>query len=525
MVVVVALLLLLATVFTTAVSYYALPTRKNNLQRKNPPRPPSPPKLPVLGNLHQVGKFPYRTFARLAKQYNAPLMLFRFGSRPIMIVSTSEAAREVMKVHDLITSDKPTFQTGNRLLYGSRNIASTLYGEYWRQARRLCVLHLLSSRKVRACCEVREEEVGLLVNRIKQHHHHQHQRAGGGATAVNLSELLSRLANDVICRMAFGRKYDGGANGGFRDLMVELMSVLGAFNVGEFIPWLSWVNRVTGFDARVDRVARRFDEFLEGTVLEGEARLEKDGNKSADSAGVIGDTQAPFIDILLHFQKDSSEEFQLERDEVKAIIMDMFLGGTDTTSTLMEWAMSELVKHPRVMKKLQEELRSKIGRENETICEADLDRLDYLALVIKETIRLHPPIPMLSPRRLMQDTTMSGHDVSAGTMILTNAWAIGRDPVDWPESPEEFWPERFLNTSVDFRGQDFQLIPFGAGRRGCPGISFALAVVELAVANLVRSFDWELPDGVAGEDLDMSESVGITAHRRLPLLALPTIVF
>ncbi|CAI0440736.1 unnamed protein product [Linum tenue] len=293
------------------------------------------------------------------------------------------------------------------------------------------------------------------------------------------------------------------------------MELLGALSVGEFIPCLSWVNWITGFDARVDRVARQFDELLEGAVEEGVARLEKQSN-------------APFIDVLLRLQKDGSEASHLDREGIKAVILDMFVGGTDTTSTLLEWTMSELVRHPRVMKKLREELRSKIGPETETFHEANLDKLEYLKLVIKETIRLHPPIPLLSPKQLTQDATIMGYDVPSGTMIMTNAWGIGRDPSDWPESPEEFWPERFLASAaaadVDFRGQDYHLIPFGSGRRGCPGVSFALAVVELVLANLVRDFEWKLDGGVRGEDLDMSECVGLTVHRRLPLLAIPATV-
>ncbi|CAL1373210.1 unnamed protein product [Linum trigynum] len=203
---------------------------------------------------------------------------------------------------------------------------------------------------------------------------------------------------------------------------------------------------------------------------------------------------------------------------------DKFIGGTDTTSTLLEWAMSELMKHPRVMKKLQEEVRREVVGEGVIIFEANLHNLEYLKLVIKETIRLHPPVPLLPPRQLMQDATIMGYDVSAGTMILTNAWGIGRDPSDWGESPDEFQSERFLQTKMDFRGQDFQLIPFGAGRRCCPGISLGLAVVEVALANLVREFDWKLPGGMRGEDFDMSECVGLTARRDLPLLAIPTIV-
>ncbi|CAI0409643.1 unnamed protein product [Linum tenue] len=517
------LLLLLAAVLLVAGFAVVLKSRRrqgNNHRR--PRRPPSPPKLPILGNLHQVGKYPHRTFARLAKLYGDP-MLFHFGRKPVLVVTSSVAAREVLKTNDLIASDRPQIETANRLLYGvNKDITNAAYGDYWRQLRRLCVLHLLSTRKVQSGRSVREEEIGLLINRIKQNVQI--------VRAVNLSELLFLLSNDVICRMALGRKYDVGASTNFKDLLAEFTGLLGTFTVGDFIPCLWWVNRFTGFDSRVDRVAQQFDELLNAAILESEARnLEKRSNTNSSCSSVITEDNyddqtftLPFIDTLLQLQKDA----QLDTDAIKALILDMFVAATDTSATLLEWTMSELMKHPRVMKKLREELRRELVSDEKgeiIIGEADLEKLKYLKLVIKETIRLHPPLPLLLPRQFIEDTTILGYDVSAGTMILMDAWEIGRDPADWTESPGEFWPERFLNSDVDFRGQDFKLLPFGAGRRGCPGISFGLAVVEHTLAHLVGKFDWELPGGVEGQELDMTEATGFIAYRKTPLVAIPAI--
>jgi cytochrome P450 len=198
----------------------------------------------------------------------------------------------------------------------------------------------------------------------------------------------------------------------------------------------------------------------------------------------------------------------------------MFAAGTDTTYTVLEWAMAELLRHQTVMHKLQDEVRTVVGNRTH-VTEEDLVNMNYLKAVIKETLRLHVPIPLLVPRKSMEDIKLNGYDIEAGTQVIINAWAIARDPSSW-EEPLEFKPERFMNSSIDFKGLDFELIPFGAGRRGCPGVLFAVAVNELVLANLVHQYDWKLPDGVAGKDLDMSETVGLACHRKYPLLAVAT---
>ncbi|XVF08797.1 hypothetical protein REPUB_Repub07fG0034200 [Reevesia pubescens] len=422
-------------------------------------QPPSPPRLPILGNIHQIGSYPYISLSSLAQRYG-PLMTVRFGSLPVLVVSSADAAREIMKTHDLIFSNRPIIGAADKLLYHGKDLTTAQYGEYWRQMRSISVLQLLSNKRVKSFKTVREEEIALFIEKIKE--------SSLLSLSVDLTEMFVTLTNDVICRVAFGRKYSGDNEGdqNFREVLKEFFYLLGCFNVGNFIPCLAWLNLVNGVHSKVDRVAKWFDNFLE---------------------------------------------------------KDMFAGGTDTTFSVLEWAMSELLRHPVVMKQVQNEVRH-IGNGKSSITDHDLDKMNYLKAVIKETLRLHPPAPLLVPRLSSQNVQIKGYDIAAGTIVFTNAWAIGRDPETW-DAPDEFQPERFLNNPIDIKGHDFEVIPFGAGRRGCPGLTFAMVMNEFVLANIVYKFEWSLPGGATGEELDMTESTGLIAHRKVHLKAVATPTF
>lgn len=414
-----------------------------------------------------------------------------------------------MKTQDLIFSNRPKTKASQKLMYNSKDIAFANYGEYWRQIKSISVLHLLNNRKIKSFRVLREEETALMMEKIKE--------ASFSSLPINLSETFMKLTNNVVCSAALGRKYDQGESGTrFSALLREFVELLGDFFVGDFIPWLDWVGKFNGLDSKLDRVAKELDEFLEGVVEE-----HMDQHKKLESRGDSGngDEHKDFVDVLLWIHKGNLAGIDIDRTSIKGVILDMFAAGTDTTMTSLEWAMTELLRHPNVMKKLQKEVREIAGEKPDIIEEDDLKKMHYLKAVIKETLRLHPPIPLLVPRETAQDTDLMGYNIANGTRVMVNVWAIGRDPELWDE-PEEFLPERFLDSRIDFRGQDFELIPFGSGRRGCPGIPFAMTINELCLANLVHKFDWSLHGEAKEKGLDMKESIGITIHRKFPLIAM-----
>ncbi|CAJ1952702.1 unnamed protein product [Sphenostylis stenocarpa] len=474
----------------------------NSAMIRKPP-PPSPPKLPIIGNLHQLGTLPHRTLHSFAQSYG-PVMLLHFGKVPILVASTAEAAREVMKTHDLVFSNRPHRKMFDIILYGSKDVASAPYGNYWRQIRSISVLHLLSAKKVQSFGALREEEISTMMEEIKQ--------GCSSSMSVNLTDLFSTVTNNIVCRAALGRRYSGEGGTKLRGPLNEMMELLGASAVGDYVPWLDWLGSVNGTYGRAKRVAKQLDEFFDEVV---EEHVSKRGHDAHGDDEMKND----LVDNLLRIQKTDAMGFQIDRTIIKALILDMFVAGTETSSSILEWIMTELLRHPIVMQKLQGEVRNVVsGRTHVT--EEDLSSMHYLKAVIKETFRLHPPAPLLLPRESMEDAKVMGYDIAKGTQVIVNAWAIGRDGSYW-EQPLEFKPERFLNSSIDVRGHDFEVIPFGAGRRGCPGITFAMNEIELVLANLVHQFDWEVPGGVVGDrTLDITETAGLTNRRKWPLIAI-----
>ncbi|XP_026411060.1 cytochrome P450 71A9-like [Papaver somniferum] len=369
------------------------------------------------------------------------------------------------------------FYAPTKLSYGCFDIYFSFYGDYWKEIRKIAVLELLNAKKVLSYRAVREEEVFWAINLIRT--------SSFSSVPVNLSEIMLSIMNNVVCRVSFGMKYkdeqkeDG--NNKFYSVSKEIINLLGGFSTADLFPWMSWIHKLDGLDTRLEKSFRHMDEFYDKVIDE-------------------------------HISKSS--EAGVEEDFVD----DTFVAGTDTTAAILVWTMTELIRNPTIMKRAQKEVRSFNGFKD-MVEESDLHKLSYTKLVIKEAFRLHPPAPLLVPRETREKCTINGYDIPIKTSVLINAKAISTDPKYW-KKPYEFYPERFLNSNIDYKGQDFELLPFGGGRRGCPGISFSAVPLELVLANLLHCFDWELPAEMKIEDVDISEAFGLTTHKKVPMCLL-----
>nr|Q6QNI4.1 RecName: Full=Psoralen synthase; AltName: Full=Cytochrome P450 CYP71AJ1 [Ammi majus]AAT06911.1 psoralen synthase [Ammi majus] len=452
--------------------------------------PPSPPQYPIIGNLHQIGPDPQASLRDLAQKYG-PLMFLKFGTVPVLVVSSADAAREALKTHDLVFADRPYSSVANKIFYNGKDMVFARYTEYWRQVKSICVTQLLSNKRVNSFHYVREEEVDLLVQNLENSH----------SKVANLTELLIEVTGNVVCRVSVG---SGDKVDSYKILILEIMDMLGySRSIEDFFPLLGWVDWLTGLRGKVAEAAKGVDTFLEGVLKE---HLSTTGSKYND-----------FVSILLEIQEADAGS-SMDNECIKSLIWDMLGAGTETISTALEWTLAALIKNPDAMFKLQNEVRE-IGKGKSKISEADLVKMNYLQAVMKESMRLYFTAPLLVPREARQDIKFMGYDISSGTQVLINAWAIARDPLLW-DKPEEFRPERFLNSPIDYKGFHYEFLPFGAGRRGCPGIQFAMCINELVVANLVHKFNFELPDGKRLEDLDMTAASGITLRKKSPLLVV-----
>ncbi|CAN6362280.1 unnamed protein product [Urochloa humidicola] len=482
-----------------------------------PRLPPGPWQLPVIGSLHHLLRSPlaHRAIADMARRHDdAPVVHLRLGEIPVVVASSPDAAREVMKTHDINFATRPSGPTNEAMRAEGEGLVFARYGAMWRQLRKICVLELLSARRVQSFRRVREEEVGRLVAAMA---------AAAAGEAVNVSERIAAVISDSAVRAMIGDRFERREE--FLDHLAEGIKISARFSVRDLFP-SSWLARLVGRTTHlVQANHRKLLELMDSAIQQHQHRRAAAAMASSDAAAGGSSEQQQqqedLVDVLLRLQKEGGLEVPLTMGTIKEVILDLFIAGSETSANTLQWAMAELVANPKLMQKAQDELRNKLGGKP-TVTEDDLVGLKYIKLIIKETLRVHPVVPMLLPRECRESCKIMGYDIPKGSTVFVNVWAINRDPKYWDDA-ETFKPERFEDAKVDYKGTDFEFTPFGAGRRMCPGMAFAQVTMELVLAALLYHFDWELPSGMEPSQVDMTEEMGITARRKHDLYLHPVV--
>ncbi|XP_050231590.1 xanthotoxin 5-hydroxylase CYP82C4-like [Mercurialis annua] len=490
-----------------AIKYARANRNKKNI--KNPPEPagawPIVGHLPLLGGSNQLL---HRTFKTMADKLG-PIFLIRLGIHQAVIVSDKELARECFTVNDKVFPTRPKSLAVKIMGYNHAMLGFAPYGKYWRDMRKLAVVQLLSNRRLELLKHVIDTETKLFIKDLYQ----ESVKNGGQSAIVEMKERFEELTLNIIVKMVAGKRLFG-SNGiedddsrRFSKALSEFFNLTGMILVSDTVPILGWLDLVKGYVGKMKKTAMELDSVLGRWVKQHREKMIEEHN--------IKEEDRDFIYVMLSVLDDGSISADEIDTIIKATCLSLILGGYDTNAITLTWAISLLLNNRHVLKKAQHELDIYVGKHQQVESGSCTTNLVYLQAVVKETLRLYPATPLLVPREAMEDCIIAGYHIPAGTRLFVNLWKMHRDPTVWINSLE-FQPERFLNEHInlDIKGQDFECIPFGSGRRMCPGVSFALQVLHLTLARLLQGFELTT---VADNPVDMSESPGLTSPKATPL--------
>nr|XP_010932510.1 flavonoid 3',5'-hydroxylase [Elaeis guineensis] len=463
------------------------------------PLPPGPRGWPLLGSLPLLGPLPHVALANLAKRYG-PIMYLKLGTHGFAVASSPSVARAFLHTLDIQFADRPINAAARNVGYAGEDLVWADYGPRWKLLRKLSSVHLLGPPALAQWAPARRAEVDRLVRSILDM-----SRLGEPVKVHGM--VMRTLANVLGLAILSRRVFDseGAESSEFRRMVLEVLRLSGLVNIADFIPSMKWLD-VQGIERSVKSLHQKFDALMTQMLKE-----------HAETAGQRKGRQ-DFVDYLLANCKASNGEVLLSDVNIKGLIVDMFIAGTDTSSITIEWAFTELLTNPSVLKRAQLEMDEVIGRDRR-FEESDIPKLPYLQAICKEVLRKHATTPLNLPHLASQDCEIGGYYIPKGTRLLVNIYAIGRDPDVW-DNPLEFKPERFLSgkdAKIDVKGTDFELIPFGAGRRICAGKNLGMLFVQSILGTLIHAFDWTVRDG---EVVDMEESSGLALQKTNPVMAL-----
>ncbi|XP_042052885.1 labd-13Z-ene-9,15,16-triol synthase, chloroplastic-like [Salvia splendens] len=463
--------------------------------------PPGPRGIPILGYLpFMSSRNMLQQLADLSQQYG-PIYKLRLGSKLAVVITSPSLLKQVVRDQDHIFSHRDATAAALAYSRGARDVVFSPPDSSWRAMRKVLVRETQSTAGLDASRDLRRDHIRKAVRSV-------YDNVG---RPFAFGKLVFQTEVSLLMSLMWGGVDQETERLGteFRAINSEISHLLGKPNVSDLFPVLSRLD-LQGVERQMGKVVDSLDKILEEFISQHEklsgSMLKNEGRKD-------------FLQIVLdHKENKDSDLPTLSRDQIKSLLAEIISGGSDTSATTVEFAMSELLNNPKAMEKAQKELSEVVGMDK-IVQESHLPKLNFLNAVIKETLRLHPPVPLLVPRVPFQTTTVGGYTIPKGTKILLNVWAIQRDPTIW-DNPGEFKPERFLvgSTSLDFKGNNFEFIPFGSGRRMCPGLPLAERMVAYLLASFLHSFDWKLADG---KKLDMSQSLGIVLQKTNSSVAIP----
>ncbi|KAK7252796.1 hypothetical protein RIF29_37010 [Crotalaria pallida] len=468
-------------------------TLKLFFKRSGKRLPPGPSALPLIGNLHQLKQPIHRTFHTLSQKYG-PIFSLRFGSQLVVIVSSASGVEECFTKNDVILANRFQSTKGKYIAFDNTTLITSSYGDHWRNLRRISSIEILSSHRLNSFSGFRKDENMRLLRKLTQ-------GSCDDFAKVELKSMFAELTFNTIMRMVCGKRYYGEETEGtnpeeakrFRDVMNEMTRFPLGSSIGQFVPLFRWFD-FSGDDKELRKIGEKVDALFQGLIDEHRRNKKESANT--------------MIDHLLSSQESQPQYYT---DQIiKGLIMVLIVAGTETSAVTLEWAMSNMLNHPEVLEKARIELETEVGHER-LMEEADVPKLKYLQNIISETLRLYPAAPTLVPHMSSEDCTVGGYDVPRGTMVIVNSWAIHRDPELWTD-PTSFKPERFNNGEGDTHG----LIPFGLGRRACPGSGLAQRTLGLTLGSLIQCFEWKR---VSEEKIDMIEAPGTVMPKAIPLEA------
>ncbi|XP_030447095.1 cytochrome P450 CYP82D47-like isoform X1 [Syzygium oleosum] len=494
-----------------ALSFLVLWRSRSSSSSKLKTAPEAAGAWPVIGHLPILAKskLPHKTLASMADEFG-PIFALRLGSFPVVVVSSSEIAKECFTKHDVAFSSRSRLLFFEILGYDYALFAFAPYGPYWREVRKIATLELLSNRRIKSLLNpVLASATDLAIKEL--HRLWSEKKDDSGRILVDLKQWFAKLTLNVILNVVADTghysstaKMDEEEEQRCHEAVREFFRLMGTFTVADALPFLRWLD-LGGHEKAMKRTMKELDTILSNWLEEHKRKKKVDLDKSQ------GDRD--FMDVMIS-TLNGMDIAGYDADTIaKATCLAMIAGGSDTTMATLTWAISLLLNNLPILERVQGELDNHIGKQRHLI-ESDIANLAFLQAIVKETLRLYPASPLFG-RQSTEDCIIGEYHVRKGTRMMFNLWKIQTDPRLWPD-PLKFQPERFLSSHKDLDAKDhnFELLPFGGGRRICAGMSFALQSLHFVLARFLHAFDVSTP---GNSPVDMSEDFGATIKKARPL--------